>query len=299
MLQQSQRLFFPLGVTFNPYNISVPGLAVIKSLVRVLLWLSEHPLDYVALVTKGPGAGAAGAALGLHCMNAGIGFAHLRRDVRSLVLMSGTLSPLRFVASELQQPFAVTLQADHVVDMAARVCAVSVACAPTHTRLRGTYAQCQTVQYQDGLGAAVAGVCAAVPEGVLCFLPSYALLCALRGRWQSTGLWKRLKALKHVFVEPQDAEQFEAVIGAYRGACRPSASAPCPAGGGAVLFAVFRGKVSEGIDFSDGMARAVVTVGIPFASVQVRAAWPLPSPRTCTTRGTKIYKNWVAGQGSL
>lgn len=33
---------------------------------------------------------------------------------------------------------------------------------------------------------------------------------------------------------------------------------------GAVFFAVFRGKVSEGIDFSDNYCRAVVTLGIPF-----------------------------------
>lgn len=33
---------------------------------------------------------------------------------------------------------------------------------------------------------------------------------------------------------------------------------------GALFFAVFRGKVSEGIDFSDNYCRAVVTLGIPF-----------------------------------
>ncbi len=33
---------------------------------------------------------------------------------------------------------------------------------------------------------------------------------------------------------------------------------------GAILCCVCRGKVSEGIDFADEMARAVVLVGIPF-----------------------------------
>ena len=36
--------------------------------------------------------------------------------------------------------------------------------------------------------------------------------------------------------------------------------------GGAIFFAVCRGKVSEGIDFADRHARAVFIVGIPYPS---------------------------------
>jgi len=36
---------------------------------------------------------------------------------------------------------------------------------------------------------------------------------------------------------------------------------------GAILCCVCRGKVSEGIDFADEMARAVVIVGIPFPAL--------------------------------
>ena len=37
---------------------------------------------------------------------------------------------------------------------------------------------------------------------------------------------------------------------------------------GALLFAVFRGRASEGLDFSDNYARAVIAVGIPFPNVK-------------------------------
>jgi Fanconi anemia group J protein len=38
--------------------------------------------------------------------------------------------------------------------------------------------------------------------------------------------------------------------------------------GGAVLFAVCRGKVSEGLDFADNNARLVIAVGIPYPNVR-------------------------------
>src|SRR3546814_432558 len=38
--------------------------------------------------------------------------------------------------------------------------------------------------------------------------------------------------------------------------------------GKAILIAVCRGKVSEGIDFSDNYARTVIVVGIPFPSIK-------------------------------
>jgi len=36
---------------------------------------------------------------------------------------------------------------------------------------------------------------------------------------------------------------------------------------GAILCCVCKGKISEGIDFADEMARAVVLVGIPFPAL--------------------------------
>ena len=37
---------------------------------------------------------------------------------------------------------------------------------------------------------------------------------------------------------------------------------------GAILFTVLRGKLSEGVDFKDKVARAVFIIGVPFVSIK-------------------------------
>ena len=72
------------------------------------------------------------------------------------------------------------------------------------------------------------------------------------------GLWTQMNNIKEVFVEPKDRNALAKVAQEYRNRVN------APGSLGAVLMAVCRGKVSEGIDFADRDARAVVITGIPF-----------------------------------
>jgi Fanconi anemia group J protein len=51
-------------------------------------------------------------------------------------------------------------------------------------KLRATFKEADQLDYQDSLGQLVLGVCNTVPDGVLLFLPSYALMEKLTKRWQ-------------------------------------------------------------------------------------------------------------------
>jgi hypothetical protein len=76
--------------------------------------------------------------------------------------------------------------------------------------------------------------------------------------------------------EPRSGERrdFETSMARYYAAIQRSTGADGAGGDdgsgrtGAVFFAVCRGKVSEGLDFADANARAVVAVGIPYPSVR-------------------------------
>ncbi|KAM9320096.1 Fanconi anemia group J protein [Gastrophryne carolinensis] len=202
--------------------------------------------------------------LNFWCLNPGVAFSDLSSNVRTIVLTSGTLSPMGSFSSELGVKFSIQLEANHVIDKS-QVWVGTVGAGPKGRKLCATFQHTETFDFQDEVGSLLLSVCQAVSHGVLCFLPSYKMLEKLKDRWMHTGLWENLERIKTVIKEPQggDKTDFDKMLLMYYDAIRFRGDKD-----GALLIAVCRGKVSEGLDFSDDNARAVVTVGIPFPNVK-------------------------------
>lgn len=74
-----------------------------------------------------------------------------------------------------------------------------------------------------------------------------------------------LSAFKKIFYEPKDSKiQMDKFLRNYYQTIDKGINSKIIIGSGAILFAVFRGKMSEGIDFANNYARCVVAVGIPY-----------------------------------
>lgn len=210
------------------------------------------------------------------CLNAAVAFSDVIKEARSVILTSGTLSPMDSFAGELGTEFPVRLEANHVVNMRRQVFVGAVMNGPGFVDLSSTYKNQQEFRYQDSLGELLLQYARSIPGGILMFVPSYSLMDKLSSRWAQTGLLGKLEAIKTVFLEPRNAgKDFDALLDDYKNAIattrlslkqeqgsNPSAKT------GAVFLAVYRGKVSEGIDFSNDNARAVLAVGIPYPSVK-------------------------------
>jgi Fanconi anemia group J protein len=187
-------------------------------------------------------------------------------------------------SSELAMQFPIRLETNHVVDTSKQLWAGALPNDPSGNLVfNWSFKNTENVRLQDALGEAVSQICGVTPGGVLVFFSSYSVLNKVVLRWKSTGfLSAQLSQQKCVLVEPSgpidsviaafyrangdnSKMKKEAKSGKFKkvadGEVRPSQT-------GGLLLAVCRGKVSEGIDFSDQHCRAVVIVGLPFPNTK-------------------------------
>ncbi|KHN70606.1 Regulator of telomere elongation helicase 1 -like protein [Toxocara canis] len=185
------------------------------------------------------------------------------RGVRSIIVTSGTLSPLETFIESLGVGVPITLENKHV----ARSDQILGACIYGDSNglsICGTYKNRSSNVYLLGVGSVIARICALVPEGVLVFFSSYVLMNTCIRKWKAPNssavgvtLWSEMARWKKLFEEPKSKIELRLILAQFRESVSQD--------NGAVLFAVSRAKVSEGIDFSDGESRAVLMVGVPFA----------------------------------
>lgn len=120
-----------------------------------------------------------------------------------------------------------------------------------------------TFRYRDdpklinGLGEALLKLLSDVPDGVVSFFPSYNYLNKVITVWKQSGMYTRLNAIKPIFVETRTC-QVDLILNEYKESIQSEKRC------GAFLLSVVGGKMSEGINFSDELARAVVMIGMPY-----------------------------------
>ncbi|KAJ6232313.1 fanconi anemia group j protein [Anaeramoeba flamelloides] len=199
--------------------------------------------------------------LNVWCLHPGLAMKSAFGNIKSLVLTSGTLSPMGCYEGELSLKFPTKLECNHVIDMKRQVLVGNI---PEYqgSELKLTFQNSKSENTKRLLGNLIYEYCQNVPKGILVFFPSYSRLNSMRYFWQSNGTIARIKKLKYVFFEPKGSgKKFKTLIEKFQRQIRSNKKNGC------IFFAVCRGKVSEGIDFSNDNARAVLILGIPFPSI--------------------------------
>jgi fanconi anemia group J protein len=238
------------------------GVSIAGKLVCSLNFCLANPDSFVLAVQRTSSQWLSSTELHLWCLNPAIPFAALSKHARTVIVTSGTLSPIDSFAGELGVNFAVAKSLPHVVNVKTQVFASVVAFGPGAAKMDATYKGSMQFTFQDSLGQAVLDYCKVIPGGVLIFFPSYRMLKTLAERWRSTGAWAALEQIKGVVVCETNSrgEEFDEAMSSY--------SAGAMSDEGAVMLGVCRGKISEGMDFKDAAARGVLIVGIPYPNAR-------------------------------
>ena len=214
-------------------------------------WLPSNKQEHTARTLK------------LICMNPGVIFAPLSELARAIILVSGTLAPIDSFQSELGTKFPHVLNAGHVISKD-QIYATCLSRGPNGIVLKANYQNVNTWTFQDELGSLLLQICEAVPHGILCFFSSYNVLNIHMQRWKHTSVWDKIGRIKELFVEPRYGGDLGDIMRDYRQVIEDTSAGPSGGISGALLLAVFRGKVAEGIDFKDNESRCVLSIGIPY-----------------------------------
>jgi Rad3-related DNA helicase len=123
-------------------------------------------------------------------------------------------------------------------------------------RLNFSYENRHNRDMYSELGLVLTEIIKNTKNGVVVFFPSYQLLEETVKHFNTSKVISKIYEHKTLHVESRENAQFTTTLESYLKAAQTPK--------GAVLFALIRGKISEGLDFADEKCRAVIIVGVPY-----------------------------------
>lgn len=198
------------------------------------------------------------------CVDASLALKDAFSQYRSVVLTSGTLSPLDTYPKILGftpavcKSFRMTLSRKCIAPVIVTRSSESVSI--TAEELTSSFKVRTNVEAQNFVTAAYESLllklAQTVPDGIVCFFTGYQYMGEILLAWHSSGFLQELAKHKLIFVETQGVEETSVALTNYRRAC--------DIGRGAIFMSIARGKIAEGIDFDRHYGRAVIMFGVPF-----------------------------------
>ncbi|KAM7541389.1 hypothetical protein Aperf_G00000037787 [Anoplocephala perfoliata] len=187
------------------------------------------------------------------------------KEARSVILVGGTMKPFDEFIDQVFRPAGkadadvLVFSCGHVINAKGQLAIYSASVSPNNVTWDFTFRNRNDPRLINECGEFLIEICKVIPGGVALFFPSFDYLSVVWNRWKSTGLFSRLQMVKNVFREPRTATALAEVMRAYTTAVSKKR--------GACIACVIGGKLSEGINFSDDLARAVVIIGLPYPNV--------------------------------
>ena len=173
--------------------------------------------------------------LHLSCLDASIAIRPVLERFQSVVITSGTLSPLDMYPKMLD--FHPVTMASFTMTLARQcILPMIVAKGNDQVALTSKFEARDDTAVIRNYGLLLSETVAIVPDGVVCFFTSYLYMENVVAAWYEQGVIDTIQRHKLLFIETQDAAETSLALLNYIKACEN--------GRGGVLLCVARGKVS-------------------------------------------------------
>jgi len=192
----------------------------------------------------------------LSCLDASLAMRPILKRYQSVVLTSGTISPLEMYPKILGMTNVVVTESFSITMDRHCLCPLIVTHGPDQVPITSRFSLREDPSVVRNYGDLLTDLVQIVPDGMVCFFTSYRYLEAVIEKWYESGVIAKVLQHKLVFIETKDVVATTYALALFRQAC--------DIGRGAVFFSVARGKVAEGIDFDRHYGRCVVLFGVPF-----------------------------------
>ncbi|CAI5760119.1 unnamed protein product [Candida verbasci] len=195
------------------------------------------------------------------CLDASIAIKPVFERFSSVIITSGTISPLDMYPKMLN--FETVIQESYAMTLARRsFLPMIVTKGSDQVQISSRFEIRNDPSVVRNYGSLLIEFAKITPDGMVVFFPSYLYMESIISMWQNMGVLDEVWKHKLILVETPDAQETSLALETYRKAC-------CN-GRGAVLLSVARGKVSEGIDFDHHYGRTVLMIGIPYQYTESR-----------------------------
>ncbi|KAJ0962912.1 hypothetical protein J5N97_028034 [Dioscorea zingiberensis] len=261
----------------NDQNLDAEGSLItgFQALVDILVSLINNDSDGRIIISRQKPSckGLVGEGYLKFVMLSGEKIFHEITDqAHAVVLAGGTLQPIEESRVRLFPDLSVDqvhfFSCDHIVPPES-ILPIVVSRGPSGMTFDFSYNSRGSPSMIEELGRLLCNLVAVIPEGIVVFFSSFDYEGQVYDAWKASGILPRILKKKRLFREPRNNTEVEVILKEYQETITLSSfeiSKVNPGPQGALLLAVVGGKVSEGINFSDGMGRCIVMVGLPYPS---------------------------------
>ena len=244
-------------------------------------------------------------------------FRDVVEEARAVILAGGTMSPMsdymQHLFPYLPESKISTLSCGHVIPPS-NIISWPIVKGLGH-ELEFTHQKREKANILTDLGDSILSLIGCIPDGVVVFFPSYAYMEKCISHWKSIrpgnkdSIWSLINTRKPIFADrrpissdkisqaapatdppetPATEQEHSSILSAYEMAIQKSHPR------GAILFSVVGGSLSEGINFSDQLGRAVIVVGLPFpnpSSAEWQAKMQYITQKASKSAAREFYEN--------